>query len=694
MHKRFVGVLIVLSALMLNVVSFIVPQQASAATLSNTTLKWTTQLSAGSGAWQSIIWSPEQGKFVAVASASTFPFAITARGMTSTDAKSWALSTMTGTRPLFMSVAWSPSLNMYAAVSCADITGSACQATTTSSSVATSPDGVTWTTRTNPDATANWRSITWAPGVGFVAVADSGTNRVMTSSDGITWTGRTASQANAWRAVTWSSALSKFVAVATSGTNRVMTSPDGITWTNQTAAEANSWDAVTWSPNLSKFVAVSIDGTNRVMTSPDGITWTPQSAPGTNTWSSVVWSPELSTFVAVANSGTNRVMTSPDGITWTAKAASVDNAWNAVAWAPALQSFVAVASSGANNGPPVTGSYRTMTGSMITAGTDPATSVAARSATFHGNYTDKYAGANVFFRYRVAGSGGAFTDTIPQAVTAEGNFTANASGLTPNTNYEYKAVVQWTSAAGTETLEGGLQTFTTPLADDDSDGVFNVIEDAAPNGGDANNDGILDSAQPNIASYINGATGKYAVLALDNACQINTAATQPESANAMADLLYQYPLGLTGFTANCGTPGFTAHASLYYFGADNVAYIARKYNPITKTYTTFPGVTTSSVTIGGQAALQATYTITDGGAWDTDGAANGIIVDPIGLSQLLNSGSTGTNSSGSPLANTGTSVASLIGLSSLLSVSGGATIYYIVYRERYSAIAWEEKNEN
>ncbi|MDC1474477.1 hypothetical protein N8350_02575, partial [Candidatus Nanopelagicales bacterium] len=101
----------------------------------------------------------------------------------------------------------------------------------------------------------------------FVAVASSGTgNRVMTSPDGITWTSRTSAADNAWRSVTYGAGL--FVAVASySGTgNRVMTSPNGITWTSRTSAADNNWQSVTYRAGL--FVAVASSGTgNRVMTS-------------------------------------------------------------------------------------------------------------------------------------------------------------------------------------------------------------------------------------------------------------------------------------------------------------------------------------------------------------------------------------------------------------------------------------------
>ena len=86
----------------------------------------------------------------------------------------------------------------------------------------------------------------------------------MTSPDGITWTSRTSAADNDWYGVTYGNGL--FVAVSLSGTgNRVMTSPDGITWTSRTSAADNNWYCVAYGNNL--FVAVSISGTgNRVMT--------------------------------------------------------------------------------------------------------------------------------------------------------------------------------------------------------------------------------------------------------------------------------------------------------------------------------------------------------------------------------------------------------------------------------------------
>ena len=227
-------------------------------------------------------------------------------------------------------------------------------------------------------------SVTYGNGL-FVAVSNTGSgNRVMTSPDGITWTSRSSAADNSWQSVTYGNGL--FVAVALTGSgNRVMTSPDGITWTTRTSASDTNWVSVTYGNGL--FVATSYSGTNRVMTAPgidadvgsalaaqdtaftnttsDSVrlrmnlgvatqtwaagdpvqsklslqygvrtggsctgsetfydvgtnAWATQTSAADNNWNSVAYGNGL--FVAVSYTGTgNRVMTSPDGITWTSQ---------------------------------------------------------------------------------------------------------------------------------------------------------------------------------------------------------------------------------------------------------------------------------------------------------------------------------------------------------------------------------------
>jgi len=94
----------------------------------------------------------------------------------------------------------------------------------------TSPDGINWTTRTNPlgiGTNSRFMDVVWSPGAGlFVAVSRTSDGyRVITSPNGINWTARKSAADNEWYGVCWSSDLDMFVAVASTGTgNRVMTS--------------------------------------------------------------------------------------------------------------------------------------------------------------------------------------------------------------------------------------------------------------------------------------------------------------------------------------------------------------------------------------------------------------------------------------------------------------------------------------
>lgn len=198
-----------------------------------------------------------------------------------------------------------------------------------------------------------------------------------------------------------------------------------------------------------------------------------------------------------------------------------------------------------------------------------------------------------------------------------------------------------------------------------SDGIQNDVEDAAPNSGDANNDGTVDSEQDNVASFVDSVTGQYAVLQVSNECSITSVSTVAESANTTRDTSYSYPTGLMDFTLDCGTPGTTATITQYYYGATG-SFTVRKYNSITKTYTTIDSASISDQTIGGQSAKVATYQVKDGGSLDLDGAEDGNIHDPAGLA----------TQSGS-LASTGQNIHLIVYLAAGLLITGYAIITYI-----------------
>ncbi len=239
-------------------------------------------------------------------------------------------------------IAWSPQLGLFCSVSQSG----------TGNRVMTSPDGITWTTRTSA-ADNQWLNIIWISELFlFVAISTNGTgNRVMTSPNGITWTTRTSAADNSWYGITWSPELKLIVVVGSSGSgNRIMTSPDGITWTTRTSPSDIQWRAVAWSSELGLFAAVSASGiNNRIMTSIDGINWTIRTSPADIAWRSVVWSPQLRIFCACADEATtNSIMTSPDGINWTLQTTPSQQLHNVI-WCPEIRTFVAVARTGTNN---------------------------------------------------------------------------------------------------------------------------------------------------------------------------------------------------------------------------------------------------------------------------------------------------------------------------------------------------------
>lgn len=170
----------------------------------------------------------------------------------------------------------------------------------------------------------------------------------------------------------------------------------------------------------------------------------------------------------------------------------------------------------------------------------------------------------------------------------------------------------------------------------DDDGIYNVVEDAAPNSGDGNNDGTDDSQQDNVTSLSNPVTSSYAVLETTGCSGTNSSVSvAAESANAAADGSYTYPVGLMDFKIDCTTPGDTATVIQYFYGSYNAAtMVARKYDTVRGTYQDIPGASITSVTLAGQPALKVQYQITDGGPLDEDSLADGTITDPAGPAVL------------------------------------------------------------
>ncbi|MCA9347974.1 hypothetical protein KC867_01030, partial [Candidatus Saccharibacteria bacterium] len=172
--------------------------------------------------------------------------------------------------------------------------------------------------------------------------------------------------------------------------------------------------------------------------------------------------------------------------------------------------------------------------------------------------------------------------------------------------------------------------------DSDNDGISDEIESASPNGGDANNDGILDSQQSNVASLVNSINGQYVAVALDNQnCRLTGVSVNSEDTNIIKDTGFNYTAGLVNFAADCGELGVTSMVNIYQYSITKDELVLRKYNPVTSAYFTIMGASIIDQVIDGHAAVVASYIITDGGDLDIDGKVDGTIVDPVGLASSV-----------------------------------------------------------
>lgn len=166
----------------------------------------------------------------------------------------------------------------------------------------TSSDGVSWTSRLAGSLVFN--AAAYGASI-YVAVGSTGS--AYSSPDLITWTSRSAGGSVTHNDVVFANSI--FVAVGTGGS--CYSSPDGITWTSRSAG-TTQFNRIIYANSL--FVAIGQSGI--IYTSPDGITWTNRTSNvGAANLNDIVWNGSL--FCAVGNSGV--ITTSPDGVTWTAR---------------------------------------------------------------------------------------------------------------------------------------------------------------------------------------------------------------------------------------------------------------------------------------------------------------------------------------------------------------------------------------
>jgi hypothetical protein len=87
-------------------------------------------------------------------------------------------------------------------------------------------------------------------------------------------------------------------------------------------------------------------------------------------------------------------------------------------------------------------------------------------------------------------------------------------------------------------------------ATEDADGIPSAVEDNAPNGGDGNGDGTLDSQQDNVASLPNAADGQYVTLVSPDGMYLEGVSAIPNPSPGDAPHRVKFPVGFFEFTVS------------------------------------------------------------------------------------------------------------------------------------------------
>ena len=222
-----------------------------------------------------------------------------------------------------------------------------------SSQFSTSPDGITWTTRTLPAPIAGNNILGAAFGNGVFVITFSGAN-VGLSNDGINW--RTAPiTSSAWSQVVFGNGL--FVTVSSTSGTTAASSPDGVTWTIRTLPSTASWYSVGFGNGV--FVATLSGASTTGAVSLDGITWTAMTMPSSLQWQAFAYG--NGKILAIPRGPTTVAATSVNGADWTTVTLPSSSDWVAGAYGNNSFLITAISSTAAATSPDgVTWTARTM----------------------------------------------------------------------------------------------------------------------------------------------------------------------------------------------------------------------------------------------------------------------------------------------------------------------------------------------
>lgn len=227
------------------------------------------------------------------------------------------------------------------------------------------------------------------------------------------------------------------------------------------------------------------------------------------------------------------------------------------------------------------------------------------------------------------------------AVATESAGSGKTATLSVNGDFTDKVLTATTTSVdGTTTTGfGSTSEFSQNLGigsatDSDADGISNAVEDAAPNGGDGNGDGILDRLQSEVTSYA-AATGDTYITLVTEGC-IENATVVPVTSSSLnkSDSGFSYPYGLTEFELHC-SKAETVNITKYIHDASSstTGLQLRKFIEPDATYQAVSGAVVSRQTVGSSSAIKVAYSVKDGSSLDDDRTENGVIIDPVGVAR-------------------------------------------------------------
>jgi hypothetical protein len=172
---------------------------------------------------------------------------------------------------------------------------------TATTRVYTSPDSITWTSRTTP-----------ASGVDFIAhnglmwvAGRAASTQMMYSFDGEVWVESAFPSASQWRDVAWNGSV--WVAIAQGG--QLAVSSDGVSWAAGSVGFGTGWSRI--ASNGTRFVAVQ-NGVAGAGYSADGLSWTSTTLAASQ-YLGLAWTGDI--WLAVGNSNT-AARSLDNGATW------------------------------------------------------------------------------------------------------------------------------------------------------------------------------------------------------------------------------------------------------------------------------------------------------------------------------------------------------------------------------------------